>query len=58
VVKALRYKPEGRGFETRSDERFLSIYLIFPAAIDLRVSQALRKMITRSIIIIIIIIIQ
>jgi hypothetical protein len=33
VVKALCYKPEGRGFETRLSERFLSIYLILPAAL-------------------------
>jgi hypothetical protein len=33
VVKALCYKPEGRGFETRWDELFLSIYLIFPATL-------------------------
>jgi hypothetical protein len=28
VVKALCYKPEGRGFQTRSGERIFSIYLI------------------------------
>jgi hypothetical protein len=33
VVKALCYKPEGRGFETRLGEWFLSIYLILPAAL-------------------------
>jgi hypothetical protein len=33
VVKALWYKPEGRGFETRWGEWFLSIYLILPAAL-------------------------
>jgi hypothetical protein len=33
VVKALCYKPEGRWFETRGGERFLSIYLIFLAAL-------------------------
>jgi hypothetical protein len=34
VVKALCYKPEGRGFETRRDESiFFSIYLILPAAL-------------------------
>jgi hypothetical protein len=32
VVKALCYKPEGRGFETRWGEWFLSSYLILPAA--------------------------
>jgi hypothetical protein len=31
VVKALCYKPEGRGFETRRGE-FFSIYLILPVA--------------------------
>jgi hypothetical protein len=30
VVKALCYKPEGRGFETQWCEWFLSIYLILP----------------------------
>jgi hypothetical protein len=33
VVKALCYKPEGRGFETPGGERFLSIYLILLAAL-------------------------
>jgi hypothetical protein len=33
VVKALCYKPEGRGFETRWDEWFLSIYLTLPVAL-------------------------
>jgi hypothetical protein len=33
VVKALCYKPEGRGFETRWGEWFLSNYLILPAAL-------------------------
>jgi hypothetical protein len=33
VVKALCYKPEGRGFEIRWGEWFLSIYLILPAAL-------------------------
>jgi hypothetical protein len=33
VVKALCYKPEGRGFETRGGEFFLSIHLILPAAL-------------------------
>jgi hypothetical protein len=33
VVKALCYKPEGRGFETRWSEWLLSIYLILPVAL-------------------------
>jgi hypothetical protein len=33
VVKELRYKPEGCGFETRSGEYISSIYLILPAAL-------------------------
>jgi hypothetical protein len=33
VVKALCYKPEGRGFETQWGKWFLSIYLILPAAL-------------------------
>jgi hypothetical protein len=33
VVKALRYKPEGSGFETRSGKLVFSIYLIIPAAL-------------------------
>jgi hypothetical protein len=32
-VKALCYKPQGRGFETRWGERIFSIYLIFPATL-------------------------
>jgi hypothetical protein len=31
LVKALSYKPEGRGFETRRGECIFSIYLILPA---------------------------
>jgi hypothetical protein len=33
VVKALCYKPEGRGFDTLWGEEILSIYLILPAAL-------------------------
>jgi hypothetical protein len=33
VVKALYYKPEGCGFETRRGEKNFSIYLILPAAL-------------------------
>jgi hypothetical protein len=33
VVKALCYKPEGRGFETRLGESISSIYLILLAAL-------------------------
>jgi hypothetical protein len=33
VVKALCYKPEGRGFENRWGEWFLSIHLILPVAL-------------------------
>jgi hypothetical protein len=33
AVKALCYKPEGRGLETRRGEWFLSSYLILPAAL-------------------------
>jgi hypothetical protein len=43
VVKALCYKPEGRGFETRWCERFLSIYLILPAALGPGVYSASNK---------------
>jgi hypothetical protein len=39
VVKALCYKPGGRGFETRSGE-FFSIDLILPAALDAGVHSA------------------
>jgi hypothetical protein len=35
VVKALYYKPEGRGFVTRWSKRMSSIYLILPAALGL-----------------------
>jgi hypothetical protein len=34
VVKAICYKPGGRGFETRQDKLISSIYLILPAALD------------------------
>jgi hypothetical protein len=40
VVKALCYKPEGRGFEIRWGEWFLSVCLIFPAALGLGVYSA------------------
>jgi hypothetical protein len=33
AVKALCYKPEGHGFQTRRGERIFLIYLIFPAAL-------------------------
>jgi hypothetical protein len=33
VVKALCYKPEGRGFGTHEVNEFFSIYLILPAAL-------------------------
>jgi hypothetical protein len=33
IMEALRYKPEGHGFETRLREWILSIYLILPVAI-------------------------
>jgi hypothetical protein len=33
VVKALGYKPEGRGFETRYSELIFSIYLILAVAL-------------------------
>jgi hypothetical protein len=34
MVKAIYYKLEGRGFETRWGERIFSIYLIFSAVLD------------------------
>jgi hypothetical protein len=40
VVKALRYKHESRGFETRWSELLLSIYIILPAALGPRVYSA------------------
>jgi hypothetical protein len=43
VVKALCYKPEGRGFETRWSEWFLSSYLIFPVALDPGVYSASKR---------------
>jgi hypothetical protein len=33
VVKAICYKPQGRGFESRRGELIVSIYLILPAAL-------------------------
>jgi hypothetical protein len=47
VVKALRYMPEGRGFETRSGE-FFSIYLILPAALGPGFTQPLTEMSMKS----------
>jgi hypothetical protein len=43
VVKVLCYKPEGRGFEIRSVEWFLSIYVILLAAVSLWVYSAFNK---------------
>jgi hypothetical protein len=40
MVKELFYKPEGRGFETRWGELFLSIYLIILAALGSGVYSA------------------
>jgi hypothetical protein len=45
VVKALCYKPEGRGFETRWGEWIFSNYLILLA---LGFTQSLTEMSTRS----------
>jgi hypothetical protein len=45
VVKALCYKPEGRGFEIRCD--FFSIYPILLAAVGLGFTQPLTEMSTR-----------
>jgi hypothetical protein len=39
VIKALCYKPEGRGFDTRWGD-FFKIYLILPAALDSGVHSA------------------
>jgi hypothetical protein len=43
VVKALCYKPEGHGLETREGEWFLSIYLILPAALSPGVYSAANR---------------
>jgi hypothetical protein len=40
VVKALYYKPEGRGFDTREENEFFSINLILPDALGPRVDSA------------------
>jgi hypothetical protein len=40
VVRALCYKPEGRGFETRWGEWMVLIYLILPAALGPGVHSA------------------
>jgi hypothetical protein len=34
MVKALCYKPEGRGFHSQCDHWIFSTYIIFPAALD------------------------
>jgi hypothetical protein len=46
VVKALCYKPEGRGFETRWGELISSIYLILQAALGPGVHSASNRMST------------
>jgi hypothetical protein len=43
VVKALSYKSEGRGFETRLVECYLPIYLILPAALGLEVYSVSKR---------------
>jgi hypothetical protein len=43
VDKALYYKPEGRGFETRWGELIFSIYLILPAALSPGIDSASNK---------------
>jgi hypothetical protein len=43
VVKSPRYRPEGRGFETRRGEWFLSIYLILPVALGPEVYSAYNR---------------
>jgi hypothetical protein len=43
VVKALCYKPEARGFETRLGERILSIYPILPATLGPGVYSAFNR---------------
>jgi hypothetical protein len=40
VVEALCYKADGRGFEIRSGELILSIFLILPAALGFGVYSA------------------
>jgi hypothetical protein len=40
VVKALIYKPEGRGFKTWSGELIFSIYLILPVTLGPGVHSA------------------
>jgi hypothetical protein len=47
VVKALRYKPEGRGFETQWGERIISINIILPAALGPGFTKPLTEMSTR-----------
>jgi hypothetical protein len=43
LVKALCYKPGGRGFETRWDEWIFSIYLILPAALGPGMHSAYKR---------------
>jgi hypothetical protein len=43
VVKALCYRPERHGFETREVNEFFSIYLIRPAAQGPRVYSAFNR---------------
>jgi hypothetical protein len=43
VVKALCYKPQGRGFQTRWGELIFSIYLILPATLGRGVYSATNR---------------
>jgi hypothetical protein len=49
VVKALCYKPEGSGFETRWVNELFSIYPILPAALGPGFIQSLTEISTRNI---------
>jgi hypothetical protein len=48
VARTLCYKPEGRGFDTRSGEGFFSIYLILPVALGPGVYYPLTEISIRS----------
>jgi hypothetical protein len=48
VVKALCYKPEGRGFEIRGGEYIFSVYLILPVTLGPGFTQPLTEILPEA----------